>query len=42
MQNSILRSMENISNEKLSWEDIQRLSWTIEESSLGIKEKVSA
>ena len=42
MQNFIERNMENISNEKLSWEDIQGLSWMIDESSFEINEKVSA
>ncbi len=41
MQNFISRNMENISNQKLSWEDIQGLSWMIEESSFKINEKVS-
>ena len=41
MGNFILRDMEDISNEKLSWEDIQGLSWMIEEFSFEINEKVS-
>ena len=31
MQNFIVRNMENTLNEKLSWEYIQGLGWTIEE-----------
>lgn len=42
MQNFIVRNMENISNEKLSWEDIQGLCWIMEESSFEINGKVSA
>lgn len=33
--------MENISKEDLSWEDIQGLSWIIEESSFELNEKIS-
>jgi len=41
MQNYSIITMEKITNENISWEDIQGLSWTLEEFSFELNERNS-
>ena len=41
MQNNSIIIMEKITDKKISWEDIQGLSWILEESSFELNERNS-
>ncbi len=41
MQNNSIVIVEKITNKNISWQDIQGLSWTLEESSFKLNERNS-
>lgn len=41
MQNNSIIIMEKIANKNISWQDIQGLGWTLEESSFELNERNS-